>query len=210
MKLKFLLSIALALSPIFTLCQSEILLEASNSIKIDELKEKMSKYSSDEFEGKGTPSKGQELAVVYLANHYKKLNIPPVKNKSYFQPVPLQFESKPEINLNISNKDFSYYDDYISYKNGPDKIYANEDIIYAGYGIEDDLYSDYKDVNVKGKVVVVSGGEPKKNNEYFINGKEKSKWSNIRQEINLKSETAKSKGALALIIVDEYLHRRYS
>ena len=210
MKLKFLLYIALALSPIFTLCQSEILLEASNSIKIDELKEKMSKYSSDEFEGKGTPSKGQELAVVYLANHYKKLNIPPVKNKSYFQPVPLQFESKPEINLNISNKDFSYYDDYISYKNGPDKIYANEDIIYAGYGIEDNLYSDYKDVNVKGKVVVVSGGEPKKNNEYFINGKEKSKWSNIRQEINLKSETAKSKGALALIIVDEYLHRRYS
>ena len=49
--------------------------------------------------------KGQELAVSYLANHYKKLNIPPVKNNSYFQPVPLQFESKPEISLNISDRD---------------------------------------------------------------------------------------------------------
>ena len=76
-----------------------------------------------------------------------------------------------------------------------------EDIIYAGYGIEDNQYSDYKNIDVKGKVVAVIGGEPMNNNEYFINGKEKSKWSNIRQEINLKSETAKSKGALALIIL---------
>jgi len=210
MRSKLFLLITFSLGSIYIIGQNEVLLEASNSIKIDELKEKMYKYSSDEFEGKDTPSKGQELAVIYLANHYKKLNIPPVKNNSYFQPVPLQFENKPEISLNISDKYFTYYDDYISYQNGPDKIYSNEDILYAGYGIEDNRYSDYKDIDVKGKVVVVSGGEPMKNNEYFINGKEKSKWSNIRQEINLKSETAKSKGALALIIVDEYLHRRYS
>ena len=103
MKLKFLFSIALTLTSFFIYGQSEALLKASNSIKIDELKEKMYKYASDEFEGKDTPSKGQELAVSYLANHYKKLNIPPVKNNSYFQAVPLQFESKPEISLNISN-----------------------------------------------------------------------------------------------------------
>ena len=75
MKLKFLFSIALTLISFFIHGQSEALLKASNSIKIDELKEKMYKYASDEFEGKGTPSKGQELAVGYLANHYKKLNI---------------------------------------------------------------------------------------------------------------------------------------
>ena len=85
MKLKFLFSIALTLSSLFIQGQSEALLNASHSIKIDELKEKMYKYASDEFEGKDTPSKGQELAVSYLANHYKKLNIPPVKNNSYFQ-----------------------------------------------------------------------------------------------------------------------------
>ena len=135
-------------------------------------------------------------------NHYKNLKIPSVKKNTYFQPVPLQFESKPEISLNISEKDFKYYDDYISYKNGPDKNYKDEDIIYAGYGIEDSKYNDYKDLNVKDKIVIVIGGEPKDHNEeFFINGKQKSKWSNIRQEINLKSEIAKTKGALALIIV---------
>ena len=59
------------LSFVFSNAQNDILLNASNSIKIDELKEKLYIYSSDEFEGRGTPSKGQELAVEYLANHYK-------------------------------------------------------------------------------------------------------------------------------------------
>ena len=91
MRLKFLLSITLFLSSIIFYGQNEVLLKASESIKTEELKEKLYKYSSDEFEGRGTPSKGQELAVGYLANHYKNLNISSVKKDSYFQPVPLQF-----------------------------------------------------------------------------------------------------------------------
>ena len=211
MNIKFLLPVFFSLTSIYIYWQNEVLMEASSSIKIDELKEKMYKYSSDEFEGKGTPSKGQELAVGYLANHYKSLKIPSIKENSYFQPVPLQLANKPEISLSISDKNFAYYDDYISYKNGPNKTYKNEDIIYVGYGIEDNKYNDYKGLDVNGKVVVIIGGEPRDSNEeYFINGKEKSKWSNSREEINLKSKIAKSKGALALVIVDEYLHRRYT
>ena len=73
-----------------------------HSIKVDELKEKLFKYSSDEFEGRGTPSKGQELAINYLANHYKSIGIPSIKKDTYFQEVPLQFEEKPDIKLSIS------------------------------------------------------------------------------------------------------------
>ena len=75
MKLKFLLFTSLSLISIYIYGQSEVLLNASNSIKINDLKQKLYKYSSDEFEGRGTPSKGQELAVGYLADHYKKLKI---------------------------------------------------------------------------------------------------------------------------------------
>ena len=50
-----------------------------------------------------------------------------------------------------------------------------------------------KNINVKGKVVVALGGEPKdKNDEYFINGKNKSKWSILRQEIDNKKRVARS------------------
>ena len=210
MKSKFLFSALVFISAFFSYGQDKILMDASNSIKIDELKEKLYKYSSDEFEGRATPSKGQELAVEYLVNHYKNLGIPSVKDDSYLQAVPLQLEIKPDISLRISDQKFLYYQDYISYANGPDKNYNSVETIFAGYGIDDENYSDYSNLDVKGKIVVALGGEPLDDNEnYFINGKDKSKWSNSREEISLKRSTAKNNGALALILVDDYLYRRY-
>ena len=210
MKSKFLFPALVFISAFFSYGQDKILMDASNSIKIDELKEKLYKYSSDEFEGRATPSKGQELAVEYLVNHYKNLGIPSVKDDSYLQAVPLQLEIKPDISLRISDQKFLYYQDYISYANGPDKNYNSVETIFAGYGIDDENYSDYSNLDVKGKIVVALGGEPLDDNKnYFINGKDKSKWSNSREEISLKRSTAKNNGALALILVDDYLYRRY-
>ena len=210
MKSKFLFPALVFISVFFSYGQDKILMDASNSIKIDELKEKLYKYSSDEFEGRATPSKGQDLAVEYLVNHYKNLGIPSVKDDSYLQAVPLQLEIKPDISLRISDQKFLYYQDYISYANGPDKNYNSVETIFAGYGIDDENYSDYSNLDVKGKIVVALGGEPLDENEnYFINGKDKSKWSNSREEISLKRSTAKNNGALALIIIDDYLYRRY-
>ena len=211
MKLKFIFSSFLIISVILTYGQDKILMQASNSIKIDELKEKMYTYSSDEFDGRGTPSKGQQLAVEYLVNHYKNLDIQSVKTDTYLQAVPLQFEEKPKISLNISGQKFIYYQDYVSYLNGADKEYKFKEIVFVGYGIDDANYSDYKNIDVNGKVVVALGGEPKdNNNDYFIKGKNKSKWSILRQEIDNKKRVARSNGALALIIIDDYLHNRYS
>ena len=210
MKSKFLFTVIFLIGSIVSFGQDQILMDASNSIKIDELKEKMYAYSSDEFEGRGTPSKGQQLAVEYLVDHYKNLGIPSVKNDSYLQAVPLQLEDKPNISLNISNQKFIYYQDYISYANGPDRNYESVEIIFAGYGIDDPAYSDYLNIDVKNKIVVAIGGEPLDENEnYFINGNSKSKWSNSREEIGLKKSIAKNKGAQALILVDDYLFRRY-
>ena len=52
MKSKFIFSSFLIISVILTYGQDKILMQASNSIKIDELKEKMYTYSSDEFDGR--------------------------------------------------------------------------------------------------------------------------------------------------------------
>ena len=83
MKSNLIFSITLLTCVIFSYAQDKILTEASNSIKIEELKEKMYTYSSDEFDGRGTPSMGQQLAVEYLVNHYKNLGIQSVKIYTY-------------------------------------------------------------------------------------------------------------------------------
>ena len=60
----------------------------AKTIKAEELKEKLYIYASDEFEGRGTPSKGQELAIKYLENHYISNNIKSLQKDTYFQEVP--------------------------------------------------------------------------------------------------------------------------
>ena len=60
----------------------------AKTIKAEELKEKLYVYASDEFEGRGTPSKGQELAINFLKDHYVSNNISPLQENNYFQVVP--------------------------------------------------------------------------------------------------------------------------
>jgi Zn-dependent M28 family amino/carboxypeptidase len=60
----------------------------AKTIMAEELKEKLYVYASDEFEGRGTPSKGQELAIKFLEDHYVSNNISPLQEDNYFQVVP--------------------------------------------------------------------------------------------------------------------------
>ena len=81
------------------------------------------------------------------------------------------------------------------------------DVVYAGYGIDDAKYSDYKDLDVKGKIVVVRGGEPedKDGNKIITGDKKSSKWSNGRQALSSKRDAAKENGAKALFFMDSEL-----
>ncbi len=64
------------------------------------------------------------------------------------------------------------------------------ELVYAGFGIDDDQFSDYTNIDVKGKIVVIKNGEPKdENGNYIITGnKQASKWSNGRQELSAKKK----------------------
>ena len=198
------------LSFVSSFSQEKILSMASESINIEELKEMLYIYSSDEFGGRGTPSKGQDLAIEFLINRYKKIGVNPLQKDNYRQEVKLQFDFKPIVNLSVNGKSFKYYDDFISHNNGPKVKYNSEDIIFVGYGIDDPLYSDYKKLNVKGKVVVAFEGEPRNaNGDFFINGKKKSVWSNNREELRNKKAAAKNNGAKTLILLNDYLYNRY-
>ena len=65
----------------------------AKTIKAEELKEKLYIYASDEFEGRGTLTKGQELAIKFLEDHYVSNNINPT---GCSQKSP---ETKPTLNF---------------------------------------------------------------------------------------------------------------
>lgn len=190
----------------------EDVISYAESITEEELKEHLYIYASDEFEGRNTGDSGQKKAVEYLKNEYETLGIPSLIEENYFQNVPLDLVKTPKVGINVNGKSFTYYDDFISMTGAETGKVSATDIVYAGYGIDDEKYSDYTGLDVTGKIVVVRNGEPKdKAGSNLISGEKKaSKWSNGRQAISSKRNAAKDNGAKALFFMDDALFNRYS
>jgi hypothetical protein len=184
----------------------------ANTITQDELKEKLFVYASDEYEGRETGEPGQKKAVEYIKNHYESLNVASLQDGNYIQNVPLNIVKTPKVSMSVNGTAFSYFDDFLSQTSAATGTLSGTEVIYAGYGINDDKYNDYADLDVKGKIVVVKGGEPKdKAGNYVVSGsKEISKWSNGRQALSSKRTAAKEAGATALFFMDAELFARYS
>ncbi len=174
----------------------------ANTIIASELKTALYEYASDEFQGRNTGAEGQKMAVNFLKEHYIKYGVPAaMPSGNYFQDVPLEVLSTPEVKLTIAGKDYKYMDDMISLNAGGNEKFSANEIVYAGYGIDDNKYSDYLNIDVKNKVVLIKAGEPKNaDGTYVISGSSKiSKWSNFRQQFSDKRDLAKAKGAKALL-----------
>ncbi|WP_419211385.1 M28 family peptidase [Maribacter sp. X9] len=174
----------------------------AESITEDELKEHLYTYASDEFEGRETGEPGQKMAIAYLKAEYEKLGIPAAKSDgNYFQEVPLEISKLPTGNLNINGKDYEIGEHVLTFSAA--NLSTNE-IVYVGYGVEDEAYSDYTDVDVTGKVVLLKAGEPKNDDgTYKISGStEKSVWSNMSESLSKRIQIAADKGAVGLLYYD--------
>tara|TARA_R110002073_G_scaffold139232_2_gene289409 strand:+ start:194608 stop:196170 length:1563 start_codon:yes stop_codon:yes gene_type:complete len=182
--------------------------EFGNTITAAELKESLYIYASDDFEGRETGTPGQKKAIEFLKKHYVELGIPsPISEGDYFQEVPLEKSGAPKVDLSINNTAFKSVDDFISF-GGSDGNLSAESIVYVGYGIEDDNYSSYTDVDVNGRVVLIKAGEPKNaDGTYIVSGTtDATKWSNLRQEYRAKQSVAIEKGAKAILYYNTSLY----
>ncbi|WP_378173843.1 M28 family peptidase [Aquimarina sp. SS2-1] len=174
----------------------------ANTITAEDLKTALYTYASDEFQGRETGEPGQKLAINFLKDHYVKYGIPAAKDDgNYFQEVPLEVVGTPEVKLSVNDKSFTYKDDFLSLGSGITDILSLDEIVYAGYGIEDKKFSSYADIDVKDKFVLIKSGEPKNADGTFVvtGTSEASKWSNMRQQFAAKSNVAKEKGAKAIL-----------
>ncbi|NRD19912.1 M28 family peptidase [Winogradskyella eckloniae] len=185
----------------------------ASSITSEELKTMLYIYASDEFEGRDTGEKGQKMAVEYLKEQYKAMSIPtPLGGDDYFQEVALEKQKTAEAKLSVNGKLYHNFADHIVLAASQSATINANEIVYVGYGIDDDNYSDYNNINVTDKIVVAKAGEPKDSIGNFItSGKtEKTKWTNGRQSISSKRDAAKKNGARALLYIDSDAFSRYA
>lgn len=184
-------------------------LSLAASISESELKEHLYTYASDEFEGRETGTEGQKKAIAYLKSAYEALEIPAAqKNGDYFQKVPLEMAKLPSGTITVSGKTHQIGSGFLTFT-GLEGQY--DEIVYVGYGIETELYSDYNGLDVRGKLLLMKSGEPRREDgTYLLTGTgEASKWSNISEAIEKRTEVAKAKGAAGILYVDPSNYARY-
>ena len=184
-----------------------------NTITSDELKEMLYTYASDEFEGRETGEPGQKKAVEYLKQQYQSMGIAsPLGGDDYFQEVPLEKQKLPISEISLNGEQLKEFEDYVILRADHSESIDASQIVFAGYGIDSDNYSDYKNLDVKNKVVLIRPGEPKDaNGNYLTSGTtEPTKWSEGRQSMSSKRDAANENGAKALIFIDDTMFSRYA
>lgn len=191
-------------------------IEVSNNIKAEHMSTYLHKLASDEFEGRETGQKGQKLAAEYIANHFKSLGIPALKSGGYFQQYKVRKDTWESYSVKLSDSTGKMIVDYTGVKPEKDLVSFNitfppndnkkgteaTQFVFLGYGIKSDNYDDYKNVDVKGKVVIVLEKEPmgKDSNYLVTKNKELSEWTlNWRKKL----QTATEQGAAGIIFISE-------
>ena len=174
----------------------------ANTITKEELKASLYTYASDEFEGRETGQPGQKKAVNFLKEYYESFGVPAAKaDGNYFQTVELQMMDVPSVSILVNGESYKNIDDFVSVANSKTGVINANEVIYAGFGISDDAYNSYSNLDVNGKVVLIKSGEPKnKDGMFTISGTDvASKWSNFRQEFTAKRDAALENGAKAVL-----------
>ncbi len=70
---------------------SIVIAKYANTITAKELEENLYAFASEDFEGRKTGEEGQRKASRFLKDYYKKENIAPALDSSYFQHIPIDF-----------------------------------------------------------------------------------------------------------------------
>jgi aminopeptidase YwaD len=161
-----------------------------------EIQDHINFLASDELKGRFTGTPEAEKAAQYIADEFKQYGLLPLINESYFQDFPFIAGVERTDNNYIKFNEYVLSEDEFTPLpfSGTGKTDGN--IVFAGYGISaaDLSYDDYKDLDVKGKIVLVMRFNPEGTSPMS----KFEKYSSMRY----KASTAREKGAAAIIFVN--------
>ncbi len=166
----------------------------------DRLRRDVTFLASDECEGRGPTTQGLNKAADYIVAEFKKAGLKPGVKGEYFQPFKIPGADGKVALVGPADKriDLQYRSQFLPL--GYDMTgKASGGVVFVGYGLTSKApaYDDYAGIDVKGKVVVLLRDKPK--SKQVVGSKEML----IQAGLVNKLETAKKKGAVAVIVVND-------
>jgi len=182
-------------------------LQAKHSdISPDRIRAYVQFLSSDLLEGRGPGTRGGDLATEYIATQFALSGLRPAGDGgTFFQQVPLigvATESSAQLSASKGSEslEFKWENEFVGVN---EKLTAQDqfeaEAVFVGHGIVAPEYqwNDFKDVDVRGKVVVLFTNEPASDDPKFFGGRALTyygRWT-------YKYEEATRKGAVGAIII---------
>jgi len=181
---------------------------AIKAINDSSLTQYLSVIAADSLQGRKPFTNGETKTINYLKVQFEKLGLEPGNGNSFFQEVPMvEIKSTPEDKMVFKGKNASltlnYLTDFVA---GTRRVQnevsiSNSPLVFAGYGIVAPEYgwNDYRNLDVKGKTVVVLINDPGFADSTLFKGKNMTyygRWT-------YKFEEAARQGATGIIIVHD-------
>ena len=184
--------------------------------QVADLEPNLITLSSDEFMGRMPFTEGEKLTTSFLESKFKEMGLEPGNGDSYFQEVPMvSIITYPEQSMEFKTAQGSVVGeglkDFVIWTQRTDSIVRveNAEVVFAGFGIVAPEYgwNDYKNLDVKGKIVVVMINDPGFGSEdsTFFKGNTMTyygRWT-------YKYEEAVRQGALGCLIVHNTIPAGY-
>jgi hypothetical protein len=138
----------------------------SRGIREDEIKQWLTYFSSDEFEGRNTYSEGLGLAAGFIAAQLKSWGVRPGGPAgSYFQRVSVlgvKVTNRSSLTVEAGGQSRTFKQgegvDFPAFV-GSKRSFTSDQIEFVGYGLgAPPVHNDFAEKNVRGKVIVYIGG----------------------------------------------------
>jgi Zn-dependent M28 family amino/carboxypeptidase len=196
--------------------------KAVELIKPDAVLEHIKVLASDDFEGRGPGTPGEDKTINYLTAQFQKLGLKPGNpDGTFVQNVPLVgFQAKSvsgSFQAGGRTIGLSFPNDFVAVSRRlADEVKVDKsDVVFVGYGVVAPEYGwdDYKGLDVRGKTLIMlvndppvaDAKDPTKLDPAFFKGRAMTyygRWT-------YKYEIASEKGAAAAILVHETVPAGY-
>ncbi len=206
----------LILSNSYLIAQADRAMDAerrfANTITVEDLNRHLTVLSSDEMEGRETGKEGQYKAARYIEQVIKDYGLEGVgPDNSYSQAISYISERWSNVEMELADEKLRHLWDFYAFpsKNTSRATVEFNELTFLGYGIDTDIYSDYKNTSVKGKSILILSGEPLDKNgvSYVTNTKATSEWA---KNFDLKLEAAFNHGVQTVFVLDANFQKNLS